>query len=46
MATAVLYGWLYVICEISLDDGIMYTRGDDEFLERLELVPRCFRLKR
>ena len=46
MATTVLYGLLYVICEIYLDDCIIYARGDDEFLERLELVFRRFRLKR
>ena len=43
MATVVLNGLIYINCEMYLDDCIVYARGDDEFLKRLELVFRRFR---
>ena len=36
MATSVLFGLLYVICEMYLDDCIVYATGTDQFCERLE----------
>jgi transposase InsO family protein len=38
MSSVVLIGLLYFICEMYLDDCIVHGRGDDQFLERLELV--------
>ncbi len=38
MSSVVLSGLLYFICEMYLDDCIVHGRGDDQFLERLELV--------
>ena len=32
-----------MICEMCLDDCIFYAQGDDELLDRLELVFRRFR---
>ena len=43
MATVVLTGLIYISCEMYLDDCIVYGRGNDEFLERLELVFQRFR---
>jgi hypothetical protein len=43
MAKVVLNGLIYMCCEMYLDDCIVYARGDDEFLERLEAVFRRFR---
>ena len=43
MATVVLVGLIYISCEMYLDDCIVYGRGNDEFLERLELVFQRFR---
>ena len=36
MATGVLFGLLYTICEMYLDDCIVYATGTDQFCERLE----------
>ena len=36
MATIVLAGMIYIICEMYLDDCIVYGSGTDEFCERLE----------
>jgi hypothetical protein len=36
MATVVLAGMIYIICEMYLDDCIVYGSGTDEFCERLE----------
>ena len=36
MATVVLAGMIYIICEMYLDDCIVYGTGTDEFCERLE----------
>ena len=36
MATVVLAGMIYIICEMYLDDCIGYGSGTDEFCERLE----------
>lgn len=38
MATAVLFGMIYIICEMYLDDCIVYAQGDNEFCERLEKI--------
>ena len=38
MATVVLNGLIYMICEIYIDDIIVYGQGPAEFLERLERV--------
>jgi RNase H-like domain found in reverse transcriptase len=43
MATTALFGLLYIICEMYIDDCIIYANA--QFLERLELVLQCFRLK-
>ena len=43
MATIVLNGLIYICCEMYLDDCIVFARGQDEFLERLERVFRRFR---
>jgi hypothetical protein len=43
MATIVLNGLLYTKCEMYLDDCIVFARGHEEFLERLERVFRRFR---
>ena len=36
MATVVLAGMIYIICDMYLDDCIVYGTGTDEFCERLE----------
>jgi hypothetical protein len=41
----VLFGLLYIICEMYIDDDIVYANGNAQFLERLELVFQRFRLK-
>ena len=43
MATTVLNGIIHVICEIYLDDCIVFGRGNKEFLERLRVVFQRFR---
>ncbi len=43
MAKVVLNGLIYTKCEMYLDDCIVYAKGHEEFLERLELVFRRFR---
>jgi hypothetical protein len=43
MATIVLNGLIYISCEMYLDDCIVFARGQEEFLERLERVFRRFR---
>jgi hypothetical protein len=45
MVTMVLYGLIYRICEIYLDDCIVYGRGEAEFLCNLRQVFERFRLK-
>jgi hypothetical protein len=45
MATTVLFGLLYIICEMYIDDCIVYANGNAQFLERLELIFQRFRLK-
>ena len=42
MATIVLHGLIYISCEMYLDDCIVYARGNEEFLERLEIVFQRF----
>ena len=47
MTSVVLNELIYTKCEICLDDHIVFARGHDEFLERLERVfrrLRCFGL--
>jgi hypothetical protein len=38
MASVVLTGLIYFICEMYLDDCIVHAVGDDQFIERLEKV--------
>jgi hypothetical protein len=38
MASVVLIGLIYFICEMYLDDCIVHAVGDDQFIERLEKV--------
>ena len=45
MATTVLYGLIYTICEMYIDDCIVYADSNAQFLERLELIFQRFRLK-
>ena len=42
MAKFVLNGLIYTKCEMYLDDCIVYAKGHEEFLERLELVFQRF----
>ena len=42
MASVVLLGLIYMICEMYLDDCIIYGKGNDEFLIRLEEVFKRF----
>ena len=42
MASAVLLGLIYLICEIYVDDCIVHGRGNTQFLERLEEVFKRF----
>ena len=42
MATIVLGGLMYIICEMYLDDCIVYGTGTDEFCENLEKVFKRF----
>ena len=43
MASIVLAGLIYMICEMYLDDCIVYGKGSDEFLTRLEQVFKRFK---
>ena len=43
MSTIVLNGLMYTKCEMYLDDCIVFARGHEEFLERLEHVFQRFR---
>ena len=43
MATIVFNGLIHICCEMYLDDCIVFARGQDEFLARLERVLRRFR---
>ena len=43
MSILVLNGLIYTKCEMYLDDCIVFARGHEEFLERLELVFQRFR---
>jgi hypothetical protein len=45
MATVVLTGLIYMICELYLDDVIVFGTGNDQFLERLEQVFHRFSVK-
>ena len=45
MASDVLAGLVYVICEIYLDDIIIYATGNDEFVDRTRQVFARLRLK-
>jgi len=38
LATVVLQGLIYSICELYIDDILIHARSETEFLERLELV--------
>jgi hypothetical protein len=42
MATVVLFGLIYLICERYLDDCIVYATGNEEFLNRLRAVFQAF----
>ena len=42
MATAVIGGLIYYICEMYLDDCIVYGTGTDQFCTRLEEVFKWF----
>jgi transposase InsO family protein len=42
MSSVVLVGLLYFICEMYLDDCIVHAKGEEQFLERLELVLERF----
>ena len=43
MATIVLAGLIYIICELYLDDCIIYANSETEFLERLRQIFQRFR---
>ena len=43
MSSVVLIGLLYFICEMYLDDCIVHANGDDQFIERLDLVLTRFK---
>jgi hypothetical protein len=42
MASVVLLGLIYIICEMYVDDCIVHAKGNDQFLERLEAVFQRF----
>lgn len=42
LASVVLAGLIYYILEVYLDDVIIHGKGDDQFLERLEIVFQRF----
>lgn len=42
MATVVLCGLMYFICEMYLDDCIVFGRGNEEFISRLRRVFQAF----
>jgi hypothetical protein len=42
MASVVLIGLIYIICEMYVDDCIVHGSGNAQFLERLELVFKRF----
>ena len=44
MATKVLGGLIYCICQMYIDVCTVYAKGNAEFLVRLEQVFQCFRL--
>ena len=46
MASVVLIGLVYTICEIYLDDVIIYGKGPDEFVTRTRRVFERFKLRR
>ena len=43
MASVVLIGLIYFVCEMYLDDCIVHGNGEDQFLERLEQVLARFK---
>jgi hypothetical protein len=45
MASVVLVGLIYHICEMYLDDCIVFATGHDQFLERLEIIFKRFKDK-
>jgi hypothetical protein len=42
IAPVVLAGLIYLICEMYLDDCIVFATGDEQFIERLETVFKRF----
>ena len=46
MASVVLIGLVYTICEINLDDVIIYGKGPDEFVARTRRIFERFKLRR
>ena len=46
MVSRVLIGLVYTICEIYLDDVLIYGKGNDEFVSRTRQVFTRFRLRR
>jgi hypothetical protein len=45
MASVVLIGLIYFICEMYIDDCILYAKGNAQFLERLEILFKRFQDK-
>jgi hypothetical protein len=45
MASVVLIGLMYFICEMYIDDCILYAKGNAQFLERLEILFKRFQDK-
>ena len=43
MASVVLFGLMYLICELYLDDCIVFAKGDEQFVQRLRKVFIAFR---
>jgi Reverse transcriptase (RNA-dependent DNA polymerase) len=45
MTSIVLNGLIYFICEMYIDDCILYAKGNKKFLERLEILFKRFQEK-
>jgi transposase InsO family protein len=45
MASVILIGLIYFICEMYIDDCILYAKGNTQFLERLEILFKRFQEK-
>jgi hypothetical protein len=45
MASIVLNGLIYFMCEMYIDDCVLYAKGNKEFLERLEILFKRFQVK-